>query len=184
VRCIVVRDRVTDDGDLIEDTDDWFAQAKDGNIWYCGEEVKDFESFDGDDPREPELVSIDSSFKVGRDGDKPGIIFRASPTPGEVYRQEFSLGNAEDLVEVLSTTYAFGNDPELDQFVPQQLAELLCSSDCVVTKDYTPLEPGVFERKYYAPGIGRFLEVNPDEGKVVRLVHCNFDPRCAGLPLP
>jgi hypothetical protein len=184
VRCIVVRDRVTDDGDLIEDTDDWFAQAKDGNIWYCGEEVKDFESFDGDDPREPELVSIDGSFKVGRDGDKPGIIFRASPTPGEVYRQEFSLGNAEDLVEVLSTTYAFGNDPELDQFVPQQLAELLCAGDCVVTKDYTPLEPGVFERKYYAPGIGRFLEVKPDEGKVVQLVNCNFDPRCAGLPMP
>jgi hypothetical protein len=54
----------------------------------------------------------------------------------------------------------------------------------VVTKDYTPLEPGVFERKYYAPSIGRFLEVKPDEGKVVQLVNCNFDPRCAGLPMP
>jgi hypothetical protein len=79
VTCIVVRDQVFDDGDLIEDTDDWYAQAKDGNVFYCGEEVKDFGSFEGDNPRKPELVSIDGSFKAGRDGDKPGIIFQAFP---------------------------------------------------------------------------------------------------------
>ena len=85
VRCIVVRDQVFEDGDLIEDTDDWFAGAKDGDVWYCGEETKDFETFAGDRPRLPELVSIDGSFKAGRDGDKPGMIFRAAPVPGEVY---------------------------------------------------------------------------------------------------
>jgi hypothetical protein len=184
VRCVVVRDRVTDEGRLIEDTDDWFAQAKDGNVWYCGEEVKSFESFVGDRPRKPELVSIDGSFKAGRDGAKPGIIFLASPQPGEVYREEFSLTNAEDLAEVLSTTYGFGDDATLDQLVPPPLARLLCSRDCVVTKNFSPLEPGVVERKYYARDVGFFLEVAPSTGEVVRLVGCNVDPRCAKLPVP
>ena len=178
VTCIVVNDKVSENGFLVEDTDDWFAQARDGDIYYCGEQVKDFETFEGDTPKDPEVVSIDGSFKVGRDGDKPGIIFRGSPTPGEVYRQEFSLGNAEDVAEVLSTTYAFGRDKELDRFVPKQLADLLCAGDCVVTKEYTPLEPDIAERKYYAPRIGMFLEVNPDDGKVIQLTGCNFDSRC------
>ncbi len=182
VTCVVARDQVTDGGDLIETTDDWFAQAKDGNVWYFGEETRTFESFDGDNPRTPELVSIDGSFKAGRDGDKPGIIFQASPMQGQAYVEESSLGNAEDGTVVLSTTYAFGNDPDLDQLVPQQLAELLCSGDCVVTKNFSLLEPGIFERKYYARGIGVFLEVAPDSGEVVQLVNCNVDPRCGSLP--
>src|SRR5262249_58089429 len=90
VTCIVVNDRVCDGGDLSEETDDWYAQAKDGNVWYCGEEVQNFESFDGDRPRKPELVSHDGSFKAGRDGDKPGIIFQAAPATGQVYLEEFS----------------------------------------------------------------------------------------------
>jgi hypothetical protein len=185
VTCLVVRDLVERGGDLVEATDDWFASASDGNVWYCGEEVKDFESFDGDDPRRPELVSIDGSFKAGRDGDKAGIIFQASPEVGQAYLEEFSLGNAEDVTEILSTTYAFGSDPELDRFVPEQLAQLLCSSvDCVVTRNFSLLEPGIVARKYYAPGIGVFLEVDPDTGEIVQLVSCNVDPRCASLPPP
>ena len=101
-----------------------------------------------------------------------------------MYREEFSLSNAEDVTEVLSTTYAFGSDPKLDRFVPQQLAERFCSGDCVVTKNFSLLEPGVFARKYYARGIGVFLEVNPDIEEVVQLVDCNFDPRCEDLPKP
>jgi hypothetical protein len=185
VMCIVVRDLVSRDSDLAEATDDWYAQAKDKATWYCGEEVKDFESFDGDDPREPELVSIDGSFKAGRNGDKPGVIFLASPKKGDVYLEEASLSNAEDVTEILSTTYAFGSNPELDQSVPQQLAQRFCSSgDCVVTKNFSLLEPGVFARKYYARGIGVFLEVETDTGKVVQLVNCNFDRRCNNLPQP
>lgn len=184
VTCVVVRDRVTKDGELAEDTDDWFAQAKNGDIYYCGEEVKDFESFDGDIPRLPELTSIDGSFKVGRGGAKVGISFLGSPILGKVYRQEFAPTEAEDLAEVVSTTYAFGGNPELDRFVPPQLAARLCSRDCVVTKEYSPLEPGVFARKYYARGIGFFLEVKPNTGEAVQLVNCNFDARCNGLPTP
>lgn len=185
VTCVVVRDLVKDEGRKVEDTDDWFGQDEDGNVWYCGEEVKDFETFEGDRPMREELVSIDGSFKAGRDGDAPGIQFLASPAPGDVYRQEFSLGNAEDIAEILSTTYSFGNDPELDRFVPQRLAERLCSGgDCVVINEFAPIEPGVSGRKYYAPGIGFFLDVKPDTGEVARLVNCNFDNRCRNLPQP
>jgi hypothetical protein len=178
VTCIVVNDKVSVGGRIVEDTDDWIAQARNGDVYYCGEEVKDFETFSGDAPEEPELVSIDGSFKTGRDGDKPGILFRGAPLRGELYRQEFSLGNAEDVAEVLTTTYAFGRDSELDRFVPRALADLLCPGDCVVTREYTPLEPGAVELKYYAARIGKFLEVNPETGNVVRLVACNVDSRC------
>ena len=182
VHCIVVRDLVSRNGDLVEATDDWYAPAKSGDTWYFGEEAKDSESFDGDDPRRPELVSIDGSFKAGRNGDKPGIIFLASPKVGDAYVEEASLGNAEDVTEVLSTTYAYGNGaPELDELVPPELAAVFCSGDCVVTKNFSLLEPGIFARKYYAPGVGVFLEVEPDEANTIRLVRCNFDNRCTML---
>jgi len=114
----------------------------------------------------------DGSFKAGRDGDKPGIIFQANPTVGQFYVEEFSLGNAEDATEVLSVNYAFGKDPELDELVPRKLAKLLCNGDCIVTRNFSQIEPGVF------------LEVEPESGEVVRLVKCNVDPRCASLPQP
>lgn len=182
VRCIVVRDEVTEDGELIETTNDWYAQAKDGNVWYCGEETSEFESFDGDRPRKPERVSIEGSFKAGRDGDKPGIIFQAAPAVGQAYVEESSFGNAEDATIVLSTSYAYGKNATLDQLVPANLARLLCAGDCIVTRNFSLLEPGAFERKYYARGIGVFLEVEVESGEVVRLVGCNVDPRCASLP--
>ena len=184
VSCLVVNDQVFKGGELVEDTDDWFAFAKDGNVWYCGEEVKDFESFDGDAPRLPELVSIDGSFKAGRERDKPGIIFQASPTPGQSYLEEFSLGNAEDVTDVLATTFPLGADPELVQPAPAALVQLLCADDCVVTRNYSLLEPGIFAWKYYARDIGFFLEVQPESGEILQLTSCNHDPRCSSLPQP
>jgi hypothetical protein len=185
IRCFVVQDVVTEDGKLVEDTDDWFAVSKiDGAIWYCGEEVKDYEYFEGDVPSLPELVAIDGSFKVERDGDRAGVAFPVNPQVGDVYRQEFSLGNAEDVAEIVSTTYGWGTDPDLDELVPQELAEYLCNNDCIVVAEYTPIEPGVFERKYYAPGIGFFLATNPEDDESVQLTDCNFNALCDGLPEP
>ena len=183
VGCIVVRDLVKKGGELAEATDDWYAHAKDGSTWYFGEEVKDMESFDGDVPRRPELVSIEGSFKAGREGSKPGTIFPAIPRKGGVVVEEFSLGNAEDVTEILSTTYSFGSDPTLDDSVPRALADRLCSHDCVVTRNFSLLEPGLFARKYYARGIGVFLEVE-STGETSQLVNCSFDSRCRNLPQP
>jgi hypothetical protein len=185
VNCIVARDLVSEaDGPLIEATDDWFAQAKNGDVWYCGEEAKEYETFEGDRPQNPELVSVDGLFKADVDGAKAGIISKANPVVGETYLEEFSLGNAEDLAQILSKTYQYGEDRELDRHVPRQLAQLLCHHDCVVTENVSLLEPGVVERKYYAPWIGTFLETNPDSGEVTRLVKCNFNDLCASLPAP
>ncbi|MDX1500857.1 MAG: hypothetical protein R3325_00745 [Thermoanaerobaculia bacterium] len=179
VDCIVVNDVVSEDGELIEDTDDWFAIANNGDVWYCGENAKDYEYFRGDAPQEAELVSIDGSFKHGVEGAKAGIVMFGAPAVGQIYRQEFSLANAEDGAEVLSTTYSFGDGGGLDRRVPQELAELFCDGDCVVTREFNLNEPGVEARKYYAPGVGVFLEVEGRE--VVRLVGCNMDPRCDEL---
>lgn len=185
VTCFVVRDVVSVDGLLVEDTDDWFAVAKaDGSIWYCGEEVKDFEYFEGDMPGLPELVAIDGSFKVERDGDRAGIFFPGIANVGDVYRQEFSLGNAEDMGEVVSTTYSYGQDAALDELVPEVLANALCNNDCVVVAETSPLEPEVFERKYFAPGIGFFLGTSPPDEEVVYLTGCSFNDACMTLPSP
>ena len=92
--CRVVRDVVELDGEAIEDTDDWFAQDEDGNVWYFGEISLEFE--DG------ELVGLEGSWKAGVDGAKPGIVMGADPEVGDFYRQEFLLGEAEDMGEVVS----------------------------------------------------------------------------------
>ncbi len=69
--------------------------------------------------------------------------------------------------------------------MPRDLALRLCGNrDCVVTKNYSLLEPGVYALKYYARGIGFFLETKPLEGTRLQLTECNFDARCVALPAP
>jgi hypothetical protein len=185
VTCIVVNDLVKEDGVDLEDTDDWYGQRRDGTVDYCGEISKNFELFAGDDPEVAELVDVEGSWKAGRDGDLAGTQFPRWPEVGMVYRQEWSPGNAEDAARVVSVSYRYGDEREFDRHVPRALARLLCSlGDCVVTAEFTPVEPGVLEYKYYAPGIGLFLEVDPESGDVVQLVKCNMDPRCRSLPAP
>ena len=136
---IVVRDVVELDDSTIEDTFDWYAQDGDGNVWYVGEDSKEIE--DG------EVVSTEGSWEHGVDGALAGIIMYADPAAriGEAYYQEFYEGEAEDKGEVLEVG--------LTVTVPAGTFE-----DVVMTRDWNPLEPGVFERKYYAPGVGVILE--------------------------
>ncbi|HYV20200.1 MAG TPA: hypothetical protein VFC25_14340 [Verrucomicrobiae bacterium] len=182
--CLVSHDTVRENGVVTEDTFDWFAQRNNGDVFYCGESTAEYETFEGDHPMTPELVTIDGTFKQGRDGDQGGLIFPGSPHPGLTYREESSFTNAEDIAQVVSTTYTYGASRDLDRLVPKALAQLLCHGDCVVTKNTSLLEPGIVEFKYYAPGLGVFLEVHPADKSVLQLVSCNFDPRCASLPQP
>ncbi len=154
ITCLVVQDIVHKNGKLVEDTDDWFAQDIDGNVWYCGEEVKDYEYFEGDEPPIPELVAIDGSFKAGREGDKAGISLPASDTAevGDIIRQEVSWANAEDTIEIL----AFDNND-------QSIIGFECVNNCLKTRDFSPMDPGIEEEKYYLPGIGRILEYDSEE---------------------
>jgi hypothetical protein len=149
VKCTVVRDTVRLDGVLVEDTLDWFAQDKQGNVWYFGEISKEFE--DG------ELTSLEGSWKAGVDGALPGIVMRASPKVGDVYRQEFLLGEAEDLARVVSLA--------ADADVPGASCK-----NCLETAEFTPIEPDVDEHKFYAPGVGLILEVNQETGERIELI--------------
>lgn len=143
VTCIVVRDTVVEDGELVEDTDDWFAQDLDGNVWYFGELSRNYE--DG------RLVDLDGSFTAGEDGARAGLQFFAMPELGEIYRSEFALAEAEDLVEIISLTGT------------EATPAASCNGDCLVGRDFTPLEPDVDERKFYVAGIGMIVAYDLDE---------------------
>ncbi len=132
----VVRDTVTSDGELIEDTFDWYAQARNGTIWYLGEDTAEFE--DG------EITTRAGSFEAGVDGALPGIMLPGAPEDGMAYRQEYYEGEAEDNGEVLSVD-------EMAEVPAGQFDEVL------LTKDTITIEPDVQEYKLYAPGVGPVL---------------------------
>jgi len=150
VPCVIVRDIVEADGVIVEDTEDWYAQDIDGNVWYFGEIAQNF--VDG------ELDNLDGSWKAGVAGAKAGIIMEAVPQVGDVYRQEFALAEAEDLSMVLSASASAGT-PAAD-----------CNGDCLLLRDFTPIEPEVNEHKYYAPGIGVILTVGVESGDREELI--------------
>jgi hypothetical protein len=137
VTCVVVRDVVSEAGEPVEVTDDWYAQDVHGNVWYFGEETAEYEN--------GEPVSTAGSWEAGIDGAQPGIIMPGNPQVGMTYRQEFYAGEAEDVGEVVEL------GAEAD--VPFGAYE-----DVLVTEDWTPLEPDVRERKFYAPGVGLIRE--------------------------
>jgi len=148
VTCFVVHDVVSLDGEVIEDTLDWYAQDRHGNVWYFGEDSKELEG--------GVVVSTHGSWEAGVDGAQPGIVMLANPEVGVTYRQEFAPGVAEDMATVLaldaSVTVPFGS-----------------YADCLQTEDFTALEPDVSEEKFYAAGVGAVLEVD-DEGGRTELV--------------
>jgi len=149
VTVTTVRDRVWMDGELVEDTLDWFAQDKAGNVWYFGEIAKELE--DG------VLVDIDGSWESGRGGGKAGIAIKAVPKIGEYYRQEFDPDNAEDMANAV--------DLDSHDQVPFRNG-----NPVLKTHEFSALDPGSDEYKYYEPGVGLLEEVDPGAGEVLRLV--------------
>lgn len=145
VTCTEVRHREWEDGTLVEDTLDWFAQDVDGNVWYFGEFATEFDNGD---------ISHEGSWEAGVDGAKPGIIMLADPQHGRSYRQEFSEGIAEDMGKVL----------RLNASVSIEYGDF---DGVLETKEWSPLEPGHVEHKYYAEGIGLVLVREQKSGKIL-----------------
>ena len=143
IAATVVHDKVTEHGELVENTFDWYAQDVCGNVWYMGENTKEYE--DG------EVVTTAGSWEAGLDGAQPGVIMPADPQVGMTYRQEYYAGEAEDAAEVLS----------LDEQAQVPFGHF---RDVLLTKDFTSLEPKVLEYKLYAPGIGPVLVVGVSGG--------------------
>jgi hypothetical protein len=137
VRCTVVRDTVAEHGRAVERTDDFYAQDRQGNVWYMGED-----SFELQHGR---FVKASDSWKGGVDGAQPGIIMPAHPRPGDAYRQEFFPGHALDRARVVR------RDGRLR--VPFGAFDRL-----LVTSERSPLDRGQVERKWYAAGVGEIAE--------------------------
>jgi hypothetical protein len=137
VKCVVVDDRVWAHGNLTEKTFDWYAQDKNGNVWYFGENSKEYKKGN---------VSTAGSWEAGKNAAKPGIIMQAHPKVGQTYRQEYQKGVAEDMAKVLdlngSVTVPYGSYDHV-----------------LVSKEWSPLEPGAVAHKYYGAGVGNVKEV-------------------------
>ena len=143
VKCEVVHDVIREDGKVTEDTYDWYAQDIFGNVWYFGEDTKELTDTGW---------STAGSWEAGVNNAVPGIIMFGNPELfiGQTFYEEFSPGVAEDQATLLSTT-ATATVP-YGHF-----------TGCVKTKEFTVLEPGDVERKFYAKGVGQVLGVAADE---------------------
>jgi hypothetical protein len=132
VSCTVVRDQVMENGVLEEDTYDWYAQDKQGNVWYFGEDTKEFHDHG--------KASAEGSWEAGVNGAQPGIMMTGHPALGTPYRQEYSRGVAEDMGQIVavsdSVTVPYGT-----------------FAHCVRTREWSQLETGT-EWKWYAKGVG------------------------------
>ena len=143
IEATVVRDVVTEDGELIEDTFDWYAQDKDGNLWYLGEDTTEFEN--------GKPSSKKGSWEAGKNGAQAGILVPADPEVGMRYRQEYLKGEAEDAAEVMS----------VDEMVTIGTGSY---KGVLMTKDWTPLQPEILEHKFFARGVGPVLLVGLSGG--------------------
>jgi hypothetical protein len=150
VTCVEVRDTVRVNGVLVEDTLDWYAQDKDGNVWYFGEKSVEYDT-------NGEIVSFEGSWTAGVDGAKPGIIMEAQPKVGDLYRQEFALGTAEDIAQVVGTYESV-------------TVHAVKYDNCLKTKEFSPLEPDVMENKFYAPNVGNIQTVDVATGNHLDLI--------------
>lgn len=140
-------------GELAEITHDWYAQDDSDNIWYLGEHTVslDADEEECEDWADPDLVfghtgCLDGSFESGVDEAEAGIVMLGDPSKGDFYQQEFDEDNAEDWGKVLN-------------FVPVEESE-----DCLKTKEWTPLERGEIEHKYYCPDLGALVLIEEVSG--------------------
>jgi hypothetical protein len=153
----IVHDQAFEDGLLVEDTFDYYAQGHDGTVWYFGE-----------DSMEVPSGSTEGSWRAGVDDAAAGVIMLADPQPRDHYYQEFARNTAEDQAKVLT----------LDGSACVPYGELdFCSDHLLVTKETSRLDPGVAEEKYYAAGIG-FLrgEAVKKEDEQTALVDITLGP--------
>jgi hypothetical protein len=128
VRCATVRDKVYLDGRLAEDTRDWLSQDARGTVWYFGEATAELD-------RHGRVRSTEGSWRAGVHGARQGIVMPRDPRAGQVFQQEYLAGQAEDRFRVLASIPA-----------------------AVETEEWTPLEPGVLDGKWYARGVGMIRE--------------------------
>jgi hypothetical protein len=137
-RCVVVSDLLYLRGKLEERTRDYYTQDADGNVWYFGEDTAELDA-------NGKVKTREGTWHAGVDAAKPGIFMYARPHVGQSARQEYLKGQAEDHFQVLRRGVSVS--------VPFRAFRRT-----LLTKEWTPVEPGVLDHKYYARGIGTVLE--------------------------
>jgi hypothetical protein len=140
----VVHDVVRENGKIVEDTHDWYAQDAAGNVWYLGEATTEYER--------GKPKTTEGSWEAGVDGAQPGIIMPAEPAVGQSYRQEYYKGHAEDRARVIT----------LDAQVKVPAGRF---DDALETEDTSPLGKRTIEHKYYAEGTGLVLTIGSGGGR-------------------
>jgi len=138
VPCVVISDRLYLSGRLEERTTEWFSQDRQGNVWYFGESTAELD-------RKGHVKNTSGSWRAGVKGARPGIFMFAHPVVGQSAQQEFFKGEAEDHFRVLSL-HATARSPYVS------------SKRALLTKEWTPLEPGTIDHKLFVRGIGMVLE--------------------------
>lgn len=146
VRTTVVHDVLYVNDVLAEDTFDWYAQDRAGNVCYFGEDTKEFDETGQD------VISTEGSWEAGKNGAQPGAIMLAEPQRGDSYAQEHAAGAAEDQAVVLS----------LKKSVKVPYGSF---KNALLTKETTPLDPSDVSYKYYAPNVGAILDVAKKGGR-------------------
>jgi hypothetical protein len=136
-RCVVVHDRLYLAGRLAERTTDWYSQDRAGNVWYFGESTAELDA-------RGRVTSTEGSWRAGRRGARAGIVMPAHPRAGDTFAQERFPGHAEDRFRVLG---------RVKVTVPHGLYR-----HALRTREWTPLEPGVVDHKFYVRGLGMVAE--------------------------
>ena len=137
-KCVVVSDLLYIRGKLEERTEDYYTQDGKGNVWYFGEKTAELDA-------NGNVKNTSGSWMAGVHGAKPGIFMFAHPRVGHSARQEYLKGEAEDHFQIVAKGVV--------ATVPFKAFR-----GAMLTKEWTPLEPGVIDHKYYARGIGTVLE--------------------------
>lgn len=140
VEVTVLEEKDYEDGELVERTLDYFAQHRDGSVYYFGERVDVYE--DG------EVVGHEGQWLAGEGGNEPGVFMPAQLSVGQMFEQEKAPGVAEDRSTVVA----------LNESVMTPAGSF---SDCVKTEDFSPLD-NVTEFKYYCRDVGLVREEPPD----------------------
>lgn len=140
VRCVVVEDRLDEAAHLEERTRDYYAQDARGNVWYFGEDTAELDA-------RGHVTSTEGTWHAGVRNARAGIFMPAHPAVGEHHRQEYDKGNAEDEFRVrrlhARITVPYGSFRNVLQ-----------------THEFTRLEPGTLDAKYYVRGVGEVLETS------------------------
>ena len=147
--CSGIQDKTWIAGQLLEESLDWYAQDKEGNIWFMGQELTNYNS-DGI------IINHNGSWEAGVHGVKPGIVMPAHPQPGLVYREEYFFNVAEDQAEIIA----------IDMTIAIPLGTF---ENCLKIKGWTELDQEVLEYKYYAPGKGIIQELSVKENEEIVL---------------